>query len=296
MNVVITKSVCSGSVTVPPSKSLFHRALICSALACQNDLISDKYSEIKMINQDKEMILSDDIFDTLSMINNVFCKVSFEDNKLIINALKNKLNDKKYEFKIKESASTLRLILPILFAFNLDFKIECEKSLIKRPLSIYDELFTKMGINFSHDEVVLGKGQLQSGEYEIDGSISSQFISGLLMALPILKENSKLIVNDLESVDYVLMTIDVMKKFGVEIDYSIINDENNKNKYVFDILGNQRYKHTLYQVENDYTESSNFVILGLINNTNQEITIKSMNPNSIQGDRRIINELEKSWV
>ena len=131
------------------------------------------------------------------------------------------------------------------------------------------------------------KGKLQSRIYEIDGNISSQFITGLLYALPLLNGNSKLIVNKkLESKGYIDLTLEMLKLAGIKIQ--------NNNYKSFDISGNQKYKPFDYTVEGDYSQVAFWIVAGIIS-SNQDNKIKCLhvNKNSLQGDREIIEIVQR---
>ena len=125
-------------------------------------------------------------------------------------------------------------------------------------------------------------GKLKPGNYEIDGNISSQFITGLLYALPFLEGDSKLIINEnLESKGYVDLTLEILKLAGIEI---VNNDYKS-----FDIRGNQTYKPFDYTVEGDYSQVAFWIVAGIISaNRDNEVKCLHVNKNSLQGDREII--------
>lgn len=268
MNLAINKSKVVGKYFPVPSKSVTHRALICSFLAPDKSIITSGEYE------------SQDILDTLAFGKALGKNIEIN-NQLQISPKKNNINN-YIEFDIKESASTLRFAIPILYALGLEFRINCSESLLKRPLDEYDKLFSENNIFFKHDNNnVLGKGKLKPGNFVINGNVSSQYVSGLLFALPLLEGNSTLEVNNLESKDYVYLTIAVLKEFGINIYY-----ENNK----FIIQGNQTYNGTTYNIEGDYTQTISFAVLGMING---DISIDShnLNSNSLQGDKRVFDML-----
>lgn len=266
MDVLINKSEANGEYFPIPSKSITHRALICSFLASQESFLSNCNYK------------SQDILDTLAFGKALGREVSNESKLHILT--KNNNYPSKIEFNIKESASTLRFVIPILYALGIEFTINCSSSLLKRPLDEYDKLFSKSDIIFFHDDKkVYGKGKLTASDYVINGDISSQYVSGLLFALPLLKGNSTLEVKNLESKDYVNLTLEVLKNYGIKIYYE--ND-----KYI--IPGNQEYLATTYNIECDYTQTLSFVILGIING-NIKIDLNKLNLNSLQGDKKVFD-------
>ena len=153
--------------------------------------------------------------------------------------------------------------------------------LFKRPLSSYFENFDKYQIKYSYidENKILLDGALKSGEYEIDGNISSQFITGLLFSLPLLNGNSKIIIKGkLESSSYIDITLDCLNKFGIKI----IN--NSYREFIME--GSQTYKSGNYEVEADYSQAAFFLVA---NSIGSNIKINGLNTNSLQGDKKIVD-------
>lgn len=276
-SIKLVPSKLKGVVNAPSSKSLTHRAIICSAL-------SDGESEISNVT------FSDDINATLKAVKVLGAEVRVQESSIIIKGISNKDNIKsddisdEIEIYSNESASTLRFLIPIALCFNNNVRFTAEKGLLKRPLSVYFDIFNKQGVSYKYDEddlVVCGK--LASDNFIVDGSISSQFISGLLFATPMLSGNSTITINgELQSKSYVDLTLDVLKSYGIKI---INNDYK-----TFDIEGNQKYKATNYIVEGDFSQTSIFEIANFLGN---EITIQNVNGNSLQGDSVILDIVEQ---
>ncbi len=265
MNCKIKPSTCSGTITIPSSKSLTHRAIICASL-------SKGISIIKNVN------LSNDVLDTISCMINLGSKIHIRDNVIQVEGIK-EFNARNTNLNIFESASTLRMIIPLLSLFKSEFKITCSEGLIKRPLSIYEELYKENNLLFNIDNnTITINGSLDLVNYNINGNISSQFISGLLFYLPLLDHDSIIKVNNLESTGYVLMTIDMLKKFNI----NIINDNNNE----FIIKGNQEYKSASLTIDGDYTQLATFQVLSCINN---DISVSGFNKTFYQNDQRLLD-------
>ncbi len=173
-------------------------------------------------------------------------------------------------------------MIPILLTTQNSVKFIGDESLFKRPLDIYFDIFKTQNIKYEYNKSLNIDGVLRSGEYIIDGGISSQFITGLLFSLPLLNENSKIIIeNDLESKGYVDITIDILKKFNI----NIINNDYKE----FIIEGNQKYKNTNYIAEADYSQASFFLVANELGN---DITINNLNVNSLQPDKKIIEDIK----
>ena len=264
-----------GEVTPPPSKSILHRYIIASSLA-------------KGISKIENISYSDDIIATIEAMEKLGAKIEKKDNYLLIDG--SKTFDKKYlnnnaEIDCNESGSTLRFLFPLSIVKKNKISFKGKGKLFKRPLNSYFENFDKYKIKYSYinENEILLDGELKSGEYEIDGNISSQFITGLLFSLPLLNENSKIIIKGkLESSSYIDITLDCLNKFGINII---------KNSYKeFIIKGNQNYKSGNYQVEADYSQIAFFLVA---NSISSNIKINGLNSNSLQGDKKIVDFIYK---
>ena len=264
-----------GEISPPPSKSILHRYIIGSSLA-------------KGISKIENISFSDDIIATIEAMKKLGAKIEKKDNYLLIDG--SKTFDKKYlnnnaEIDCNESGSTLRFLFPLSIVKKNKISFKGKGKLFKRPLNSYFENFDKYKIKYSYinENEILLDGELKSGEYEIDGNISSQFITGLLFSLPLLSGNSKIIIRGkLESSSYIDITLDCLNKFGIKI-------INNSYKE-FIIKGNQTYKSGNYQVEADYSQGAFFLVA---NSIGSNIKINGLNSNSLQGDKKIIDFISK---
>ncbi len=270
MKVKFEPSFLKGELKVPPSKSLLHRAIICASL-------SHGTSIIKNINYSK------DILATIEAFKNAGINIEEKEKKLIITS-NGKLNLRVNVIDCNESGSTLRFLIPLFSSLETNIIFTGKESLMKRPLFVYKNIYEKHDCSFILDENRLSiTGSLKSGEFNIPGNISSQFISGLLFYLPTLNEKSKInIIGDLESRDYIDMTIDMLKKFGVHI-YKI------DNSYI--IPGQQYYKARNIEIESDFSQMAFFAVAGIISGN---ITCKNINLKSLQGDKEIIKIIANS--
>ena len=183
-----------------------------------------------------------------------------------------------------ESGSTLRFLIPIAALFNVAVRFEGEGKLPERPLDIYENIFTpeihyeRHGPN--HLPLTI-KGPLQGGRYVVPGHVSSQFISGLLFALPLAKKDSVIEVQEpFESKSYVNLTLSTLKRFGIDIDRSVPRQ--------YRIKGNQQYKPAKLDVEADYSQAAFWLVAGMMGET---ITVEGLNPESLQGDRKVLEIL-----
>ena len=154
----------------------------------------------------------------------------------------------------------------------------------ERPIGIYLDCLPKAGVKCTTKSglPLTVEGQLQAGTFEIPGNVSSQFITGLLFALPLLKEDSKIILTSpLESVAYVDITINVMKKFGVIIETT---------DYGYFVKGNQKYIPQNYTTEGDWSNAAFFMTAAAIKG---DITVTGVDKNSAQGDKEIAEILKR---
>lgn len=267
-NIRIIPSSLKGEINIPPSKSLAHRAVICAGL-------SEGVSNISNI------IYSQDIKATIEGMKSLGVEIeNYIDNLSI--------KGKAYPILIKdtidciESGSTLRFLIPIALLTGEEIIFQGRGKLVSRPLNVYYDIFEKQGIEYktSNGELPLKvKGKLKSGEFFVKGNISSQFITGLMFTLPLLEGDSKIIMTtELESKGYVDLTIDCLKKFGIEV-------ENNDYKEFY-IKGNQKYKAMDYRVEGDFSQAAFWIVAGMLG---KEIRCKDLNINSLQGDKVILD-------
>lgn len=269
----IKPSGLSGEINVPPSKSMAHRALICAFLA-------DGTSEIDNIE------LSDDIMSTCNAIitlggNIEILEGSVPDRKKLIVKGNGKVAVKKRRINCGESGTTARFIIPVSRLAGDEVEIDGEGKLVSRPFDAFFPVFDKSNIGY---EITNGKlpltlkGRLQPGNYLIRGDISSQFISGLLLALPLLDRNSTVqITTGLQSEAYIEMTIAMQRLFGVNVHFD-------RNRNCFYIPGNQKYIPRKYFVEGDWSQSAFWLAAGVMSGP---VAITGLSKNSLQGDRII---------
>ncbi|MCR4593425.1 MAG: 3-phosphoshikimate 1-carboxyvinyltransferase, partial [Clostridiales bacterium] len=186
-----------------------------------------------------------------------------------------RLFTKETRVNVGESGSTLRFLIPLALIHGEKVTFCGSERLMQRPLSVYEDICRKQGIFFSADKTSISVcGKLNPGEYEVAGDISSQFISGLLFALPLLEGDSVIkITGGFESKPYVLMTIDTLKRFGV--------DASLKNNTIF-INGYQRFKACRIMVEGDYSNAAFFDAFNLLGG---EVDVSGLSGDSLQGDR-----------
>jgi 3-phosphoshikimate 1-carboxyvinyltransferase len=265
------KSFPGGVVTPPPSKSLSHRAVICAALAGGKSAIEN-------------LGVSDDIEATLSCVKTLL-GAGFNAGGVFGRVQTDKIGrDEVTALRCGESGSTMRFLLPVAALDSRRTVFTGRGRLLARPLEIYAGIFKAAGAEFVQEtDKVTVKGPLRNGEYTVPGDVSSQFVSGLLLALPLLDGDSSIRMSrPLESGGYVDMTIDVMRRFGVEIEQ--------KGAFYF-IKGNQRYRPARYRVEADYSQAAFFLVSAALG---RDVKVSGLDRESIQGDRAILDVIRKA--
>ncbi len=183
-----------------------------------------------------------------------------------------------------ESGNTLRFVIPVAAALGKSVTFVGSGRLPERPLETFLELLPKHNIKCaSNGRLPLSiEGKLTAGKYEIAGNISSQYISGLLFALPILDGDSEIVLTTrLESKPYIDLTIKVMRDFGVEV-------QETESGYL--VRGNQQYKTRDYIVESDWSQAAFFLVGGAVG---KSVALKGLDMNSVQGDKAIVDILKK---
>ena len=280
--ITIYPEYLGGEVKIPPSKSMAHRYIIGAALSDQEVII-------------KNIEASKDIEATLEVMHNLgvdFYRVAEDDGTLTLVVEGNRSNYKLRNkiFNCNESGSTLRFLIPLLLLFSEEVIIEGKGKLGERPLDVYYEIMDEQGIAYRNDEGKLplvlegGRQVLKPGHFKVRGDISSQFITGLLYALPLLDGDSVIeMTTTLESRPYIDLTLKALADFDV-----IVEHEDYK---IFKISGNQKYSSGVYEVEGDYSQLAFFAVAGAIGN--KEIRCLGLDRNSLQGDKVIIDIMKK---
>lgn len=235
---------------MPPSKSAAHRALACSFLAgggSVEPIIDSK--DMKAMQQAISALQNGE--DTVDCI---------------------------------ESGNTLRFMLPVAAALGKNVTFIGSGRLPERPIGDYLRLFPEHGVKCVSDgklPVTIG-GKLTGGRYEIAGNISSQYITGLLLALPILEEDSEIVLTTkLESKPYVDLTVKVLSDFGVAVE---------ETEYGYFVKGNQKYIQRDYIVESDWSQAAFFLAAGAIGG---DVTLKGLRADSAQGDKEIVEIIRR---
>ena len=264
MKATIYPRKVKSDVFPPASKSMAHRLLICAALAEGTSIISD-------------VTLCEDVLATIDCLRALGVTINIDDKNTCTVTGCNMLSTAPTDvLKCRESGSTLRFIIPIAALSGAKVILCGSERLMERPLSVYEQLFEEHELFLQkHDNFIYLDGPMKSGQYSIKANVSSQFISGLLFALPLIEGTSTInILPPFESKSYIDLTLSALKKFGINAYFK----ENN----TIEIPGNQKYKATDVTVEKDY---SNAAFLDALNLMGSEINVLALDENSLQGDK-----------
>lgn len=250
MNKTIIPAPLSGTIAAIPSKSMAHRLLICAALAGDG-------SEVVCQGTSRDIEATRACLDAMKQGGVLPCG---------------------------ESGSTLRFLLPVVAALGLDAEFHMEGRLPQRPLAPLDGQLEAHGavLHRPRPEVLRCSGQLTPGAYTLPGDVSSQYISGLLFALPLLDGPSTLTVTGtLESAAYVEMTLNALRQFGVDITVT---------EQVFHIPACRYHGPERVRVEGDWSNAAFWLCAGALS---RPVTVTGLDPESLQGDRAVIELLER---
>lgn len=271
MQAIIKPSKAKGKIMAPPSKSMAHRLLICAGLSNGTSVVSN-------------LSFSQDILATLDCLKALGASYTVDGNSVTINGTNPSLYDGSTILNCRECGSTLRFMIPLCMTGKNEVKLTGSTTLMERPLTVYSDIAKNQKLKYELNNNILSVcGQLASGDYSVTGSISSQFISGLLFTLPLLDGDSTLsLIPPVESRPYIDMTLASLSLYGIEI---VEKDEN-----TFFIKGNQKYKCCDTSVEGDY---SNAAFLEALNLTGGAVEVNGLNPQSLQGDRVYIEMYKK---
>ncbi|MCR4963842.1 MAG: 3-phosphoshikimate 1-carboxyvinyltransferase [Firmicutes bacterium] len=257
-----------GTVAAPPSKSYAHRLLIAAALAAGE-------------SQLQGVALSQDIRATLDCLSALGAKYRLEDGVLHMNGCGGR-PAAAGPLLCGESGSTLRLLLPVALLGGGEIRFCGTERLMARGVGVYREILTGTGIMLTEEKNALRiSGLLQPGIYRPRGDVSSQFISGLLLALPLLPADSRIEIRPpVESRSYIRLTLDVLERFGIAV---LPQGEN-----AFAVPGGQQYRPGRFAVEGDWSNAAFFYALGALGGA---VEVTGLNPHSLQGDRVCLDML-----
>ena len=261
MIATIEKGTAYGRVEAPPSKSVSHRYLICGALSGGSVIENVAFSE--------------DIKATLNCLGALGAEYEIDGSTVKIGGISPDKAVKCAELFCNESGSTLRFLIPLCLLFGQKITLKGTERLMSRSLAVYKEMCLSQGIEFTEDkESVTVCGKLTAGKYSVRGDVSSQFISGLMFALPLLPDDSIIdITGALESGSYLGMTVKALAEFGVRISRT--------DEHTIFIKGNQSYKPRTLRVEGDY---SNAAFFEAFNSVGGNVAVAGLKKDTCQGD------------
>ncbi len=265
MDLRIFPGKLTGQTAAIPSKSQAHRLLICAALA-------DGPTQLYCAQSNR------DLDATAACLNALGAEVRATETGFSVRPMEH--IPAKATLPCGESGSTLRFLLPLAAALGVEATFQMEGRLPKRPLSPLWEELERKGCQLSRPtpDTILCRGQLQPGSFRLSGSISSQYFTGLMLALPLISGSSRLLVQgQLESKPYVDMTQQTLALFGVQADLG-------------EIQGCQRYQSPgRVTVEGDWSNAAFFLTAQALGSP---VSVTGLNPDSAQGDREIRNLLQ----
>lgn len=267
MNIVVSPvKLIEGSIYAPISKSEAHRLLICASLSDDKTTIFGSF-------------LNKDIEATIDCLIKLGASIQKKEDCVIVGPIR-KTNEKLISLNAGESGSTLRFIIPIAAMLNKNIQIDGKIGLKNRPIEEIINCLKDVGMSFDNKKLPLTmQGNIKKYSFKIDSSKSSQYLSGLLLSGGIVKEDVEIIVTSkIVSEDYVNITIDCMKKFGV----NVVKDN---NKFI--VKGTYKTPKKIF-CPGDYSGATYILILGAFGNVN----VKNLDLLSKQGDKRILDILK----
>ena len=253
----------TGTVAAPPSKSMAHRLLICAGL-------SGGVSHIYGVD------LNEDILATMDCLRALGASCTARGHTVTVRGADPRQARPEHALCCRESGSTLRFFIPLALMCNEDVTFTGTEKLLSRPLGVYAQLCAEQGFAFAQSKAQLQvRGRLEAGRFSLPGDVSSQFITGLLFALPLARGDSVIsIIPPVESRSYVNLTLQALHAFGIRADW--------QDDTTLVIPGNQQYQPRDMAVEGDYSGAAFFAAL---NTLGSDITVTGLLPDSLQGDK-----------
>ena len=263
MDLKITPTLLHGRITVPASKSISHRALICAALAGGQSVLHN-------------VLGCEDTKATANALTALGAHISKDGEKTTVEGIKTPA--KEADIDCNESGSTLRFMIPIAAALGTKTTFRGKANLPNRPITPYLEEFPKHGVTFDTERMPYTmSGKLTGGEVPVTGDISSQFITGYMLALPLIGGDSVIkLTSELQSRPYAELTADVMNTFGCPV--NIGEDD-------FAVNAGAAFTPREYTVEADMSQAAFFLVANAIGGSTEPV---NLNYESVQGDRVII--------
>lgn len=266
MNVVITPSLPTGEIELPASKSVAHRALIAAAFADKPCLLKGRF-------------VGDDVSATCECLRRLGKSVMKTDEGILVSPAS--FLPLSAELYVGASGSTLRFMLPVVAALGVETLFSGTERLAFRPIGDLVSELTRHGAKFSSSRLPLSLGgKISGGEYRINASVSSQFITGLMLALPLVGGGKIIPEGNIVSKNYLDITASVMRSFGIDVKLG-------ENEIT--VCGEYRSPEK-FSVESDWSSAAFFAVCGAMG----KFTLKGLNLNSTQGDKAILDCLKKA--
>jgi 3-phosphoshikimate 1-carboxyvinyltransferase len=266
MRVKVLPGALQGTVSIPSSKSLTHRAIICASLAKGTSVVD-------------HITFSKDIDATIACMRNLGAKITVKEDACTIQGTDVRQVAGEITCDCSESGSTLRFLIPIAALSDANVTFIGHGRLMQRPMTVYKEIFQAQHLRFEQDQTIRLRGPLQARSFAVQGDISSQFISGLLFALPLLEQDSTIeILPPYESASYVNLTTDSLASFGITVHHP--------SPLVYQIPGGQSYQAAHVSVEGDASQMAFYAVEAAIQSS---LTCAHIDPHSHQGDQVILD-------
>ncbi len=287
MKETVLPSAVQGRIVAPASKSYAQRALAAALLVPDSDNPAG-WSELR------NMGLCNDTSAALEAVRRLGAEVRYGDNKGTYYVQGGFLKHKPEGLDIGESGLSARLFTPIVAQSPEPVTVTGHGSILKRPVvASMEGPLVALGAEVSCAEggflPVTVCGPLKGGVVEVDGSLSSQFVTGLLMAAPLSAEDTRIVVRNPRSVPYLAMTLEVLKAFGIKVSHKADYTE-------FAVPGRQRYQAAVYNIEGDWSGASCLLVAGAVASMpgGRGVAVDNLNPNSLQADRAIVEALMRA--
>ncbi len=271
MTVDIRPGRAAGTVIAPPSKSMAHRLLICAGLAEGQSIV-------------RNVDFSEDVLATLDVLGAMGAKIEVSGDTVKITGCDARRARYPGRISCRESGSTLRFFIPLLALGGTPFLLTGQGRLMERPQTVYETLFSEQNLIFRREgDVLRVQGPLSPGHYTLRGDISSQFFTGLLLALPLLNADSRItLLPPVESRSYLDLTLAALRRFGVTAQWA--------SETELYIPGRQRYQRRDVTVEGDWSNAAFFEALAAMGDA---VSVAGVSDDSLQGDRVCRNYLRQ---
>ena len=270
MRKYVSPSEIGGAVTAPPSKSVMQRAVAAA-------ILSD--GPVTILNPGRD----EDSRSALRVALSLGASVDESQDRIIIRSGR---AARESRLDCGESGLSLRMFTPIASLFDQEFELVGRGTLCRRPLGTIEQPLSELGVACTTQKgfpPVVVKGPLRGGRARVDGSLGSQFLTGLLMALPKAGRDSELTVDRLVSIPYVLLTLRLLQEFGVAASHELFR--------IFRVRGGQTFHRDSYRVEGDWSGAAFLAVAAALAGP---VLIRGLDPDSLQGDRQVLDVIGRA--